>query len=252
MKVTEVWSFGGGTQSAAIAVMVHGGVLPRPDLVVIADTGREASTTWAYLEEVVRPLLLEVDVEVHRAPHSLAKVDLFSHGGELLLPVYRREGARLSAFCSSEWKREVVSRWLRGRGVQAARNWLGISADEARRVSRPRKAWLQLWYPLVEMGITREACYAIVEAAGLPRPPMSACWCCPHRSAKRWRELAVESPADFAAAVELDERLRADDLLAGGDGVFLHTSRRPLRLVAGDGLGGGGQELGCDSGECWT
>lgn len=39
MQTQDVWSFGGGVQSAAIAVMVVKGVLPRPDLIVIADTG---------------------------------------------------------------------------------------------------------------------------------------------------------------------------------------------------------------------
>jgi hypothetical protein len=38
-----VWSYGGGTQSAAIAVLVLRGESPRPELVVMADTGREVS-----------------------------------------------------------------------------------------------------------------------------------------------------------------------------------------------------------------
>ena len=50
------WSYGGGTQSVAIAVLVAQGRLPRPELLVIADTGREATETWEYHEKHVAPL----------------------------------------------------------------------------------------------------------------------------------------------------------------------------------------------------
>jgi len=68
--IETVWSYGGGTQSCAIAVLVARGDLPTPDCVVIADTGREASETWAYLDEHIRPLL--APLEVHVAPKTLA------------------------------------------------------------------------------------------------------------------------------------------------------------------------------------
>jgi hypothetical protein len=252
MKDARVWSFGGGVQSAAIAVMVVKGVLPRPDLIVIADTGREAASTWRYLDDVVRPLLGEVGLDVEVAPHSLASCDLYSHGGDLLMPAFTLGVGRLRGWCSGEWKRDVVSRYLRLRGVVSCVNWLGISADEARRVSKPRKAWLQLRFPLVELGITREACLAIVAAAGLPRPPRSSCWCCPHRGDAEWRELRDREPEDFARAVELDRRLRVADVELGGAGVFLHRRRVALELVDLGGGAGACDASGCDSGECWT
>ncbi len=40
-----IWSYGGGVQSAAIAVLVLRGELPRPERAVMADTSREASAT---------------------------------------------------------------------------------------------------------------------------------------------------------------------------------------------------------------
>ena len=36
-----VWSFGGGVQSVAILVLVAEGKLPKPECVVMSDTGRE-------------------------------------------------------------------------------------------------------------------------------------------------------------------------------------------------------------------
>jgi hypothetical protein len=248
----DVWSFGGGVQSAALAVLVVRGLVPRPDLVVIADTGREASATWAYLDAVIRPYLDLVGLEVCVASHELAKVDLYSHHGHLLLPAWSGAGGKLRTFCSAEWKRDVVSRWLRRRGVLQCRSWLGISADEAERVSRPRKKWLDLWFPLVDLGITRPACLSIVAAAGLPRPPRSSCWCCPHRGDAEWRELRDNWPADWRRAVELDEAVHDADVAGGGDGLRLHVSRMPLSTVDLDGGVGGVGSVGCETGECWT
>lgn len=55
--MTIVWSYGGGVQSAAIGVLIREGVLPVPDLAVIADTGRERRSTWEYLRRFMQPYL---------------------------------------------------------------------------------------------------------------------------------------------------------------------------------------------------
>lgn len=59
-----VWSYGGGTQSIAIAILVQQGRLPRPDRVVIADTGYEFRQTWQYTNEHIAPLLAEIGLEI--------------------------------------------------------------------------------------------------------------------------------------------------------------------------------------------
>ncbi len=53
----QILSNGGGTQSTAMIVLIAQGVLQRPDAIIIADTGREASTTWEYLEQVTGPYM---------------------------------------------------------------------------------------------------------------------------------------------------------------------------------------------------
>lgn len=49
-------SYGGGKQSIAIITLILEGKLPRPDLIVFADTSHEVQTTWDYLETHVRRL----------------------------------------------------------------------------------------------------------------------------------------------------------------------------------------------------
>lgn len=62
----EVFSSGGGTQSTCIAALIVQGRLPKPDFMVIADTGRECSSTWEYMDAVIRPAMATVGVEVYR------------------------------------------------------------------------------------------------------------------------------------------------------------------------------------------
>lgn len=45
---TQVLSYGGGVQTVAMVALVLQGRLPRPDMIVIADTSREKQSTWDY------------------------------------------------------------------------------------------------------------------------------------------------------------------------------------------------------------
>jgi hypothetical protein len=255
------WSYGGGTQSIAIAVLVAQGKLPRPEVAVIADTGREATETWEYTDRWVRPLLRTVGLDIQTAPHSLAKVDLY--GGEddesLLIPAYTQTGA-LPTFCSTEWKTRVVSRYLRSLGYgpnRPVRQWIGISIDEMGRMKPSQTNWIENYHPLIwDAKLRREGCRLLVESAGLPTPPKSSCWMCPHRRNPQWRRLRDHYPQDFEKACRLDDSIRERDKQGG---VWLHSDRVPLReadlsiepevpplirLM--------GEVDGCDSGMCWV
>lgn len=204
-------SYGGGRQSVSLIVLAAEGALQRPDIIVMADTGREKSATLDYMHDHVNPYLAKHGMgEVKIAPHTLATVDLYAHNGDMLMPVFTEDG-KLPTYCSGEWKRDVVARQLRLWGVTECEQWIGFSYDEARRVSPSRRNWIKNKYPLIEMGISVEGCRIIVEKAGLPPAPKSCCWCCPHLKPEQWAEMRAEHPDDFARAVELDEKLRAVD-----------------------------------------
>jgi len=247
-------------QSAAIAVLVLRGELPRPERIVMADTSREASATWAYLDEVVQPALAEIGLRVEIAPHDLATKDLTSTDGKPLMPVYTRQANRpgrvgqMRNFCSGEWKRNVVRRYVRSLGYGpegrsergAVVNWLGISRDEAGRMGGDRRKWIVTRWPLIfDRPTTRAGCLDLVAEAGWPRPPKSSCWCCPYRSDAQWRELREAWPEDWARAVGLEAELRERD-----SGVYLHRSGTPLSEAD---LGVDKEEgVPCTSGQCWT
>ena len=248
--MTEVWSCGGGTQSAAIAVLIVQGRLPKPDISVIVDTEREKSTTWKYLDEVIAPNLAAVGVEVIRIPKSrYATVDLY--GGEsddaLLIPAFTTQSGevgKLPTYCSVEWKQRVVQRYLRECGVEEARVWVGISRDEMSRIRAPRLQWLRERYVLLyDVPMYRSECvYLVTHIMGWPKPPRSACWMCPNMSDEEWREM---EPGDFKKAVQFEREIRKRDNF-----VFLHELGKPLDQV--DFTDRQGKITGCDSGYCFV
>ena len=251
---TRVWSFGGGVQSAAIAVLVVEGKLPRPEIALMADTGMERSETWDYLRSAIQPFLDRVGLKVEIVPPRYAKVHLWRTGPsgyrKFLPPVFTDfSGAmgQLPTLCSTEWKVRPVRRRLRELGVKRCVQWLGISADEAHRAKDSDLRWITNEYPLLDLRVNRGDCVRMVEAAGLPTPPRSSCWMCPHSGNTRWLDLKRRYPEEFEKAVKVDESLRSS-----GEGKFLHRSGRPLREAV-DMQGEQGDLFnGCDSGMCWT
>lgn len=252
------WSYGGGTESVAIAVLVSRGELPFPECVVIADTGREGSETWEYTDAYVRPLLATKGIEIEVVPHSLATVDLYSKKGELLIPAWTKPNGQMSTFCSVEWKRRPVARFLRQRGYGPKKPvdmWIGISIDEWMRAKgNSGVAWQSYLYPLIDLHISRDDCKRIVMDAGLPEPPKSSCWMCPWRSEHQFARLRDRYPDDYTAAIQLDQEIRDRDT---DHNVFLLKSRIPLgesslsneqTPVSTD----TGEVEACDSGMCWV
>lgn len=253
--MVEILSYGGGRQTVAICVLIAQGKLPRPERIVCADTGREASSTWDYLDAHVRPLLATVGLTVDIAPHDLATVDLYGFNGDLLIPAYTREG-KLPTLCSTEWKRRPVRRWLRANGYgpdNPVSLWLGISVDEVGRAKPSDTNWLTHRFPLLfDVSLNKRECVALVRDAGLPEPPRSSCWMCPHRADDEWLAL---SDADRVNAIALDNDIRLKDK---GDGVWLHRRRVPLGSLDNADLSEPetdlplfGKNAECESGYCF-
>lgn len=261
---TVVMSYGGGWQSVAMCVLVAEGRLPRPDLIGIADTGREIGSTWEYLHTVTQPYLARVGLAVEIVPHSLARVDLCNKSGLTLMPCYTKTEAginlfgemsyaegRLAAFCSGEWKRDVMERWLRSKGVKRCEQWIGYSLDEVWRVKGDHRAWCRRRHPLIELRVTRKGCGEIIRAAGLPMPKKSRCYCCPHQTTEEWQEVRGR-PDDFAAAVAVEDEVNRTDPDHGGE-LYLYSGRVPLALATfRDDAGPGVASRPCEAGGCWT
>lgn len=227
MSNETVLNYGGGRQTVAICLLIAKGVIPKPDRIVMADTSREKPTTFDYLEAYTRPLMREHGVEIEIASREHATVDLYSHKGTLLIPAYHPTG-KFSAYCSGEWKRDVVERYLRQQGVTGGTTLLGFSYDEKKRWSRSidtERHNHRVACPLVDLMITTQACLAIIENHGWPAPHVSSCWMCPNQKNEEWAWTKEHRPDLFAEACRIDQEVREND---DEGGVWLHHSKVPL------------------------
>jgi 3'-phosphoadenosine 5'-phosphosulfate sulfotransferase (PAPS reductase)/FAD synthetase len=262
----EIFSHGGGTQSAAITALIVQGKLPKPDFVCIVDTERERRTTWEYLDAVIRPALRTVGLEVHRIRNAewasipAHGLDWMSHNmNTLLLPAFTNQTGgdvgKLSGFCSMRWKVETKNRYLRevlGVPTNRQRNWIGFSLDESRRAIRMMKgedyqAGL-IRFPLIhDVPLRRQQAIREVEKMGWPTPPRSACWMCPNQADNEWRELKDGSPEEFAAACALEKEVQAIDPFA-----WFHESCVPIGEVDFTQPEDLFTDRACSSGGCFT
>jgi 3'-phosphoadenosine 5'-phosphosulfate sulfotransferase (PAPS reductase)/FAD synthetase len=236
--LTEVFSSGGGTQSTAIAALIIQRELPKPDVVVIADTERECATTWQYLDEVVAPALRGFGIEVHRIKGWSTNSSIASkNGNTLLVPAWTDENGdvgKLPGFCSNKWKVEAMDRWLsktKGLTRSKYRAWIGLSFDEWRRAQRlmageeGRKGLI--WLPLLSgLHMKRQESIQLVKDMGWPEPPRSRCWMCPNQSDSEWRDLKENHHEDFMKAVAFEQEMQQFDAHA-----WLHKECKPIDEV---------------------
>ena len=224
----EVFSSGGGTQSACIAAMIVNGDLPKPDYAAIVDTHYEASSTWRYHENYIYPALKSVGVELVRIPaKEYATVGLY--GGKnkdtLLIPAFTTESGqvgKLPTLCSNEWKVRVLQRWLREQGVKAANIWIGYSIDEKHRIRAQTGPWQHKW-PLIEKRMRRHDSIEYVKRMGWPEPPRSACWMCPNMTLSERKHQKENEYEDHVKAVFFERSIRRLD-----DQVWLTEKAVPL------------------------
>lgn len=236
MDVLTVLSLGGGVQSTCLLLMCCRGELPRPDLVLFADTGAEPAPVYrhlAWLEaEAARAGLVVERVSAGNLAADLARA--VATGTRVANPPFYvktgRERGMLSRDCTRDYKiapiRKRIREELARRGLERAELWLGITTDEVERVRDSDVAYIVHRYPLIDRDFRRSDCLAWLEKHGYPTPPKSACYFCPYRSDAGWRWLRDASPADWAKACAMDRLIRRLPRLRGE--AYLHASCRPL------------------------
>lgn len=107
--------------------------------------------------------------------------------------------------------------------------WKGISTDEMQRASMSTVKWIEFYYPLIELQMSRNDCKSWFEKKGLPGPPRSSCLGCPYHSKNEWRHIKNNSPEEWEETVAFDKSIRKCGGMRGD--VFLHADRVPLDEV---------------------
>lgn len=228
-------NYGGGRQTIAMCCLIEREVLPLPDLFIMADTGRENPTTWAFLVEHVQPMLVTLGRQVIVIPRETPPALTYGAADTPLIPVFSRDkgkDGKLSPYCTGTWKRDRMLSWMTANKITKGERWIGYSVDERRRIKRflqsERQDGWSYRFPLAELMIDKPQCVAIVKARFGVEPPISSCWMCPQKRNAEWRMIRAV-PDLWEKACGIDEEMREQDRFRGGEGVWLHHSRVPLR-----------------------
>ncbi len=116
------------------------------------------------------------------------------------------------------------------KGEILARQYIGISLDEAVRMKPAREKWLLHEWPLIDRRMTRSDCIQWMVDNGYPMPRKSSCTFCPYHSDAYWREMKLTDPESWAEAVEVDEAIR-NGVRGTEEKLYLHRSLTPLKEV---------------------
>lgn len=268
----RVISYGGGVQSTALLVLAAQGKIDfKTFLFCNVGDDSEHPATIEYVRKVAMPYAQEHGielVELHKVLRT-GEIDtiyqrLTRPGSRSIgIPVRMSNGAPGNRACTGDFKINVVDKWLRQHGAkeQGAQVGLGISLDELQRVKPNMDPSTQDWkenvFPLlfeVEKPMDRQACIQVIERAGLPVPPKSACWFCPYHRLSKWQEMRQKEDALFWKAVELERFINKRREELGKDQVWFTGKLVPLDAATTslqqNSLFDDHEDM-CESGYCW-
>jgi 3'-phosphoadenosine 5'-phosphosulfate sulfotransferase (PAPS reductase)/FAD synthetase len=162
-------SFSGGRSSAYMLwrILDANGGLPRDTLVCFANTGTEAEATLRFVRDCATRWRVPITwIEYRDDPTGFAVVDFTSASREgepfeALIRKRRYLPNPVTRFCTGQLKIRAIHRFLRQGGWTDWDQYLGIRADEPRRIAKIRargnageSARETLCLPLAEAGLT--------------------------------------------------------------------------------------------------
>lgn len=229
-------SFGGGVNSTALIVWLWKNL---PDVfyamyILFADTGGELPETYAHLKEFEKWLEARNQkiIRVGR-PDSLESYCLESKSTPM----------RRWKWCTDKWKIRPINQWADDHLGRPRTQILGIASDESHRAKPNPINDVINWFPLVEHGITRQGCEAILAEEKITGCVKSGCFYCPLMPSPQFVELKKNHPDLFQRAVDMEKN--AGTLL----------KHKPLEDIVGckdKQMGLFGLENECDSGHCFV
>jgi hypothetical protein len=231
-----IMSYGGGTQSTAMLILILEGLIERPDIIIHSDTGSELPETVEFIEVAKRFCedVLKIPFAIVNSHRGTLHDDYLKNGN---IPII---GSRS---CTANFKirpqRRLVRKIVGRKNKHLARSMLGITTDEANRRTQSEVQWISLEYPLLDqLPYSRHQCIVLNAIHGW-HVGKSGCFCCPYQGGKQWLELKSKNPDLFQIAVEMEE----NKMRVKGGRLGLYQER-PLRDLENITL----EESQCDSG----
>lgn len=247
--VPHVVAFGGGVDSTAMVI----GLVQRNepiDLVVFADTGGERPETYAHIElfsswlkERGYPGIVTV-WKVKDGERYTLEQDCLDHNS---LPSIAYGFKRCSDHFKIRPQNTYLREWEPAKQAWAAGKkvvkYIGYDAGEERRkenADRKVDTKYDYKYPLIDWGWEREECLDVIDAAGVPRPPKSACFFCPSSRPKEIIDLSEKHPELLERALKMEEQADLRTIKGLGrnyawkEVVWMHKAQMTLPFVGFD------------------
>lgn len=261
----RVFAHGGGVQSTAALVLSAQGRIDFPvHLFCNVGDDSEHPATLRYVREVSMPYAkahgVEL-VEIRRPGPTLRQAISQQHDRTIVsIPMRGANGAPGRRECTGRWKMRVLDAELRERGAKLRKAVLGIgiSVDEIERAGKKDGgAYVTRVYPLIDLGLRRSDCLALIAEAGLPEPPKSSCYFCPFHRPSVWAEMRRDEPELFEQAAQLESEINTEREKRQREPVWLTRFARPLREAIGEAqptlFGDGSPDIEtCDEGVCFV
>ncbi|MGW4825811.1 phosphoadenosine phosphosulfate reductase [Streptomyces sp. NPDC004227] len=266
----RAFSFGGGVQSVACLVLAAQDRINFGTF-LFANVGEDSEDprTLDYFRQHAAPYAHANDIrleELHRTRRDGSTETLWGRltkegSRSLPIPVRMSNGAPGTRSCTADFKIRVIGKRLKQLGAtphNPALVGVGISVDEIQRANNRRsEEYEQITYPLLDLGLRRTDCYRIIQTAGLPVPPKSACFFCPFHRPEAWREMRRTAPDLFAKSCQLENVLNDRRAVLGKDPVYLTRFGKPLADAIPEGwdtlpFDEWDETALCDSGRCFT
>lgn len=206
----QIVSYGAGTNSTAMVIdMVNHG--ERIDAIVFSDTGGERPETYRHLADF-NAWLIERGYPEIETVKGYAKI-----GDDVIVETLEEECILRNQLpgiiygfgsCSDKWKKRPFKRWLKEKGWNNVTQFIGFDAGEPYRAERGDMfdEGYKKRYWLIERGLFRTNCIAIIEAAGIKPPGKSACFFCPSSKKHEILELSKNNPALMRRALAMEQK----------------------------------------------
>lgn len=191
------------------------------DAVLTADTGMEFPEMYEHLDRLDQHLYRErgIHLTILRHPKGFEWL-MFEEPKQKLSSIENRKKLGVSLYgngwpgvrvrwCTGQLKTHLINKEVnRLKGQYHAMHYVGIAADEPKRVKNER-------YPLIEWGISEKEALQICYDRGYDWGGLyeiynrCSCWCCPLQRIDELRKLRQYHPALWARLLEMDKRALA-------------------------------------------
>jgi 3'-phosphoadenosine 5'-phosphosulfate sulfotransferase (PAPS reductase)/FAD synthetase len=194
----HILGISGGKDSAALAVLLHKEI---PEMeYVFADTGKELSETYEFLDRLQARLGIKIQrLSAERGFDHWLDV----YGGMLPSPQVR--------WCTRMLKLVPIEQYI---GSDQAISYVAIRADEPNREGyKSSKLNIKVAFPFKERGIDKGGVIRILEESGIGLPAYyswrtrSGCTFCFFQRKYEWVMLAEKHPDKFQEAIEYEKEL---------------------------------------------